>query len=145
MPTPTATQIRAEIDADPKSLGYAALKVLSNGPQAVAARMNELNTVPADTLFRPYVSLEDMLAEIVFSEYSAWTAAQKTNIEQLLRGARVKTGSANMRMTLGAVIPVGSSRTAMVALASRQAARAEILWGDGIVVTDTQVADALAL
>jgi hypothetical protein len=141
----TLAALKTEIDTDPKALGYAALWAQSNGPEAVAARLNEPNTVPADTIFKSYVSLEDMLAEIVFSEYSGWSAAQKTNIDQFLRGTRIKTGSANMRTTLAALIPVGASRTAMIAIAARPASRAEVLWGEFARVTDTNVAEAKAL
>jgi hypothetical protein len=140
----TIAALRTEIDTDPKALGYATLKLQTNGPEAVAAKLNEVGA-SAETLFKSYVPLEDMLAEIVFSEYSGWSAAQKTNIDQFLRGLRIRTGSANMRTTLGALIPTGASRTAMVALASRSATRAEILFGEGVRVTDQQVAEALAL
>jgi len=138
----TIPALRTEIDTDPKALGYATLRTQSNGPEAVAARMNEAGA-SAETLFKTYVPLEDMLAEIVFSEYSGWSAAQKTNIDQFLRGTRIKTGSANMRTTLGALIPAGASRTALVALASRSATRAEILFGEGVTVTDQQAAEAM--
>jgi hypothetical protein len=137
-------QIKTEIDTDPKTLGYAALWAQSNGAEAVALKMNEAGA-SVETLFKGYVPVEDMLAEIVFSEYTAWTAAQKTNIDQFLRGTRIKTGSANMRTTLAALIPVGASRTAMIAFASRPCSRAEALWGEAVSVTPTQVADAKAL
>lgn len=139
----TPALLAAEINTDPKGLGYTALRAQSNGPEAVANKLNELNTVPADTLFKSYVPVEDMLAEIVFTEYTAWTAAQKTNIEQLLRGAKIKTGSANMRATLAAIIPTGTSRTNMIALASRPCSRAQFLWGEFATVTQTDVAEAL--
>lgn len=141
---PTAQQIRTEIDADPKSLGYATLKVQSNGPEAVAARMTEVGA-SAETLFRSYVPVEELLAEMQWAEFTTWSAAIKAGIDQYFRGTRVKTGSATLRTSLGAMLPTSSSKTAMVALASRSASRAEALWGEGVVVTATQVADALAL
>jgi hypothetical protein len=144
MAAPTAQQIRTEIDADPKALGYATLKVQTNGPEAVAARMNEVGA-SAETLFRSYVPMEDFLAEIVASEFTALSAAAKTGVDQFFRGTRIKTGSANMRATLSGLFPSGATRTALIALASRPCSRAEALWGEGATVSATQVANALAL
>ncbi len=141
----TLVALRAELDADPKALGYALLWTQSNGPEAVAARLNEANTVPADTIFKSYVTMEDFLAEIVLADYNALTAAQKTALDQFARGTRIKTGSANMRATIGALFPASATRTALIALASRAASRAEVLWGENARVTDVQVADAKAL
>ena len=140
----TIAALKTEIDTDPKGLGYATLRTQSNGPEAVATRLNEAGA-SAETLFKSYVSLEDMLAEIVFSEYSGWSAAQKTNIDQFIRGTRIKTGSANMRTTLGALIPAGASRTALVALAQRPASRAEALFGEGVAVTAQEAAEAMVI
>jgi hypothetical protein len=146
MATPTAQQIRTEIDVDSKALGYATLKVQTNGPEAVAARMNEAGA-SAETLFKSWVDTYELIAEIVYSEYSGWTAAQRALVDNspFFRQTRVKTGLPNLRTTLAAIIPTGASRTAMVAFASRSASRAEALWGEGVRVSATQVADALAI
>jgi hypothetical protein len=142
----TLAALRAEIDNDPKSLGYAALKVQTNGPEAVAARMNEAGaSVPPETLFKAYVPTEEILAEMVWSEFTGWSAAVKTGLDMYLRGARVKTGSATLRASLAAMIPAGTSKTNMIAAASRNASRAEALWGENFSVTSTDVANALAL
>lgn len=141
---PTAQQIRTEIDTDPKSLGYATLKVQSNGPEAVAARMNEAGA-SVETLFKAYVPTEELLAEMQWSEFTGWSAAIKAGVDQYFRGTRIKTGSATLRASLGAMLPTSTSKTNMIALASRPATRAEVLWGEFVVVNATQVADALAL
>jgi hypothetical protein len=143
---PTLQQIRDEINADPKTLGYATLWAQTNGPEAVAARMNELGAAnPDETLFKAYVNTEEILAEMVWTEYTAWTAAVKSGIDQYLRGTRIKTGSAALRASLAAMIPAGTSKTNMIAAASRVCSRAEFLWGEGTQISDVQVADAMAL
>lgn len=141
---PTVQQIRTEIDTDPKTLGYATLKAQSNGPEAVATRMNEVGA-SAETLFKAYTPVEDLLAELQYAEFNSWTAAQKAGVDQFFRGTRIKTGSATLRASMGAMLPTSASKTAMIALASRSASRAEALWGEGTRITDAQVADALAL
>lgn len=146
MPQPTLAQIQTEIDTDPKTLGYSTLWTQSNGAEAVANKMNEMGAAnPDETLFKGYTPVEDMNAEIVLTEYNAWSALQRQGIDQFLRGNRIKTGSANMRTTLTGLVPVGASRTAMIAQCSRVCSRAEFLWGEGISVSPTEISDAQAL
>lgn len=140
----TLAALRAEIDTDPETLGYATLLAQSNGPEAVAAKLNELGA-SGETLFKSYVPVEDMLAEIVYTDYTALTAAAKTALDQFFRGSKVKTGSTNMRTTLAALFPVSATRTALIALASRSASRAEALWGEGTTVSAQSVAMAMEL
>src|SRR5215207_873994 len=122
---PTATQIRAELDADPKALGYATLRTQTNGPEAVAARLNERGA-SAETTNVSYIPLEDAIAEIRQADFTALAAAGKTAVDQYFRGVSIKTASANMRTVLGALFPVGSAtRDALLALATRSASRAE--------------------
>jgi hypothetical protein len=104
--------------------------------------MNEAGA-SGETLFKSSIPVEDFLAEVVLSEYTALTAAQKTALDQFVRGVRIKTGSANMRATLGALFPAGVTRTAVIALASRPASRAEALWGEGAHVSDHDVSLAM--
>jgi hypothetical protein len=141
---PTLQEIRDEIDTDAETLGYDALWAQSNGPEAVAAKLNEAGA-SGEVLFKSSIPVEDLLAEIVLAEYTALTAAQKTALDQFARGVRIKTGSANMRATLGALFPAGATRTAVIALASRPASRAEALWGEGVHVSDNDVSLAMEL
>jgi hypothetical protein len=148
---PTLQQIRTEIDTDPKSLGYATLKLQNNANEAVAAKLNQVGSVPADTIFKSYVPIEDVIAAIVRSDYDALPtaapAAARTFLnEVLLKGTRVKSGDSNLRASMTGVFASGTTtRNNLVALASRAASRAEFLWGEGTVISDTQVSEALAL
>jgi hypothetical protein len=97
---PTAQQIRTEIDNDPKALGYAALRAQSNGPEALAAKLNQAGA-SSETLFRSYVPLADVLACVVASEYGQLSTANKTLWQDLVvRSAQLKSGDANMRATI---------------------------------------------
>jgi hypothetical protein len=144
MAAPTLQQIRDETDNDPKTLGYATLKVQTDGPSAVAAKMNEVGA-SAETLFKAYVPMEDVLAAIVLTDYTALAAASKTALDQFTRGTRLKSGDANMRTTMAGIFPASTTRTNLINMASRSCSRAEALWGEGVTITATQVADALAL
>lgn len=140
----TLALLRAEIDNDPKSLGLATLKVQTNGAQAVAAKLNEVGA-SAETLFKDTVPTEEALACIVLTEFNARTAVEKTAIDMFFRGAKIKSGNANLRTTMAALFPAGTTRTALIAIASRSCSRAEALWGEFHTVTDTDVAMALEL
>lgn len=141
----TLEALRAELDNDPETLGYATLLAQSNGPEAAAAKLNEQGA-SGETLFKTYVSLEDVLAAIVLSEYNLLSANQKQAVDQFVRGTKIKSGDSNMRTTLGTLFGAGTTtRTNLTNLASRSASRVEALWGEGVVVTATHVADALAL
>lgn len=145
MSTPTLAVLKTELTTDPKALGYATLKLQTNGPEAVAARINELNTVPADTIFKSYVPVEELLAELQWAEFTAWSAAVKTGLDQYFRGTRIKTGSATLRASLAAMLPASTSKTNMVALATKTASRAEFLWGEGTTISAQDVSLAYEL
>lgn len=144
MTTMTIAALRTEIDTDPKGLGYATLLQASNGPEAVAAKMNEAGA-SGESLFKATVPVRDILAEMAWSEFTGWSAAVKAGIDQYFRGEMINTGSATLRASLAAMIPAGASKTAMIAKASRSASRAEALWGEGTQVTGAKVAEALEL
>lgn len=142
---PTAQQIRTEIDTDPKTLGYTTLKAQSNGREAVAAKMNEAGA-SAETLTRTWVDTTEALALVVGSEVISLAQANRDLLLLVMSTTRIKTGSATMRTTLGGIFAAGTtSRTNLQGLATRSASRAEALWGEGTVITATQVGEALEL
>lgn len=142
---PTAQQIRAEIDADPKSLGYATLRAQTNGPEALAAKVNETGA-SAETLTRTWIDTADVLAAVVGSEVTALAQGNRDLLAIVTSTTRIKTGSSTMRTTLGGIFGAGTtSRTNLQALATRPASRAEALWGEGAYVSASDVGTALEL
>lgn len=142
---PTLQQIRTEMDTDPKALGYATRRTQSNGPEQVADRMNEVGA-SAETLTRTWVATDEALAVLVGSEVTALAVANRELLMVIMSQSRIKTGSAAMRTTLGGIFAASTtSRTNLTNLATRSASRAEALWGEGTVVTATQVSEAMAL
>lgn len=133
------TALAAEINTDPKSLGYA-----GKSDYEIATILNTAGA-SAETLFKSYTPVEDVVACIVRSEYDALAAAGKTYLnEVVLRGTRVKTGDATLRSQIAALFGVGTAtRTNLTNVASRSASRAEILFGENAAVTDQDVAAAL--
>jgi hypothetical protein len=139
MLTPTDYQtLKTEINTDPKALGYAGksdydVSVLMNTPGA-----------SAETIFKSYTPIEDVVACLVRAEYDALAAAGKTYLnEVVLKGTKVKTGDATLRAQLAALFGAGTTtRTNLTNIASRQAARSEILFGENANINDGDVAIA---
>jgi len=135
--------LKTEINSDPKALGYAALRAQSNGPQALAVRLNTLGA-SAETVTATYLQVEDVVAALVRAEYDALSTAAKDYLNVVLNAPRVKSGDATLRTQLGALFAAGTAtRANLLALATRPASRAEALWGEGVSVTDAQAAEAI--
>lgn len=135
--------LRTEINTDPKALGYATLKARANGPESVAAKLNERGA-SAETVIVAYLQVEDVVAALVRAEYDALATAGKDYLNVVLRAPRVKSGDATLRAQLGALFATGTTtRANLLALATRSASRAEALWGEGVAVTDAQASEAI--
>jgi hypothetical protein len=142
---PTAQQIRTEIDTDPKGLGYTTLKAQSNGPEAVAAKMNEVGA-SSETLTPAWTDTTEVLAVLVGTEIVALSQANRDMLTILTSTARIKTGSATLRAAIAAIFASGTtSRANLVALTTKSCSRAAALWGEGTVVSAAQVGEALEL
>jgi hypothetical protein len=136
----TYPELKVEITNDPKTLGYA-----GKSDEQIAQLLNTVG-LSVETLFKGRVAVEDFIAEIVGTEYDALSAAGKTQLDQFVRGNWIKSGSANMRTTIGALFAAGTTtRTNLLALCQRSATRGEVLFGEGITVSHQDVAAARAL
>lgn len=143
---PTLQQIRTEIDTDPKSLGYAAMLTATNAPEQIAARMNQPGaSTPPETLTKSWTPTEEITAVLVDAEVTGLSVAKRELLAIICSTPRVKTGSATLRATMGSIFGAGATRTALVALTTRNASRAEALWGEFVQVRDDEVANALAI
>lgn len=145
----TIAQVTTELNTDPRGIGYAA-SVASGSVQELSRLLNTApqpsGTGGAVTVFKPYTDLSDAVAAVVAAEYTSLTAAQKALWTDLVTRAGprgIKSGDANMRATIVGIFPVGATRTALTALASRPASRAEELWGVDVRVPDQDIAAAL--
>jgi hypothetical protein len=129
--------LKAEITNDPKALGYA-----SKSDYEISVVMNTPGA-SAETLFRSYTPVEDLVACIVRAEYDALAAAGKTYLDMAFSGTKVKTGDSTLRTQIGTVFGAGTTtRTNLTNAASRAASRAEILFGENAYVSDQDVAIA---
>jgi hypothetical protein len=138
--------LTSEITNDPKALGYGA--VATQNPTTTA---NLLNTRPEpiatnqqEQIYKAYTPTEDLMPAIVLTEYAALTQANRDYLMTLFSAKQVATGNAALRTQIGAVFGAGTtSRTNLTNSASRDASRAEALWGEGTYITPEQVYTAL--
>lgn len=130
--------LAAEIANDPKTLGYA-----GKSDYAIAVILNTVGA-SAETVIRAYTNTAEIVAAIDPTEFTALAAASKLFLTDVILAAPVvKTGDANLRTAVGQIFGAGATRTRLIAAASKSASRAEVLFGEGISVNDTDVAKAL--
>lgn len=131
--------LAAEINGDPKSLGYA-----GKSDYDMSVLLNSAG-LSGETIFRVYTATEDITAAIVRAEYDALGATAKDYlINVVLCTARIKTGNATLRSQIAQIFAAGTTtRANLTAVASKPASRAEVLFGENATVSDFDVAKAL--
>lgn len=135
--------LKTELDTDPETLGYAA----ADDVQAA----NLLNTYSESRkLNRRGIPVAEIVQQIELTEFEALTAARRQWLELALSGDTldVDTAAGNTAARDGILVlfPGGSgTRTRLIALLDRGSTRAEFLFGAGVAVTPSQVADARRL
>ncbi len=149
----TTTQITAltsELRNDPAGLGYSA-NVESGNDAANAALLNSLTgagagSVPSDPMARDQVLLNLAPALITLASLSDTLQAKWDRILSVLQSAdTLAIGNTNVQGLFTAAVSDGvlTSEQAAAFPATRTGSRAEVLFGNGTVVTDEDVAGAL--
>lgn len=137
----TSAQVAAEINNDPKALGFAALK-LTGDDQGIANKLNA-NYPGVATVYRADVKSGEILGSLLASEVGAWTAVQWTALTALLIPGTVDASNARIRALFSALLPAGSLANATAVASVVLPSRAAELWGANTVVSATDVARAL--
>lgn len=136
------TALKTELQTDPTAIGYASLLAAGNHTALAAA----LNLVRATiSVFRGVIPTWELLSCVVKTEYAALTASDKQLFQIVLSCGEVDTTDSGIQTMLGSIYPNPSTtRTAMIARASRTGSRAEQLFGTGTAITIADIAKALA-
>lgn len=136
---PTPQQIRTEIMTDPGALGYAAPLAVKDWNALLAA----LNLVRAGAPFvinRRSLTAQEIVESIVHSEWiaAAVTAPMREGIQLILTTASTEgldPQNPNVRAFFTGAFAAGTvTRTNLTAKLTRQGSRAEVLWGDGVII-----------
>lgn len=133
------TTLATELGTDPKTLGYA-----GKSDSQIADLLNTPGA-SVETIFKAYTDIADVVACIVRAEWTALAVGDKQFLaEVVLAAPRLKTGDANLRAAVAGIFANGTtSRANLIAAASKQASRAEVLFGEGATVSHQDVAQAL--
>lgn len=137
--------LTTEVATDPKGLGYAG----ATGNSATIADLMNLSPEPIaagsqEQIYRTRADTRDLMACIILAEFAALTQANRDYLTMLFSQSQVNTGDANIRTQVASVFGgATTSRANLIAAASKQASRAQALWGDGFSVTPQAVSEAL--
>lgn len=140
------TVFKAELSADPKALGYAALLAAGN-QSGVASLVNAIHATGGDyQVPNEPVSASTILAQISTADLAAMSSTQVQNLQLYLTAQTLDLNAgSNLANVLSCLPNPGDSRTAVNNLSRRQGTRGEVLFAvNGIRVTANDVSNALA-
>ena len=138
----TLQQLHDEIENDPNTIGYkegAAWK--SDG--VIAALIND--TANGGTIQRQYVSPGEIIEQIALADWNTAEAAERLYLQLLpsLESISTVQNGTEVRNNLISIFDQGSTtRTNLLAIIQRTGSRAEVLWGENVLVTAGDVGRA---
>lgn len=137
-------QLKVELDADPKTLGYAG----TSAPEC-ADLLNEVGLL-GDTIGNTSVPVYKVRDEILANEFTNVSAGKRDLILMLLGDGDLELDITNSKlvaqfMDTFTVATAPNTRAALIALATRDCSRAEFLFGADVVVNMFDVAEARQL
>jgi hypothetical protein len=141
----TIAQLKAEIDADPKTLGLVALR---NAGNYLGIR-DKLNATygTVGVVYRTDVTSAEILASLVWTEIATLTTNSWLALHALLIPGLVDASQLRIRQMFVGLFPSATfplTNANLTALAQRPApSRAEELWGFATRVTEQDVANAV--
>lgn len=139
----TLLALKQECTNDPAGIGLTAIyNALQD--QTVADALNLVRAGAAYSIFRSAVPIRDLIKNIDATEYSALTQLLLAKLNLIFLGtAELDATDLNTRNIITDIFtgkPLTLANFAVVA--KKQASRAEVLWGDGFMVTNVQVAQS---
>lgn len=136
--------LKVELQTDPKALGYSAFVTIRDLNRLV----DLINTrgLTNDTVSVATVTSSDLQVNVVGSEYTGLTAAQRNLWDVIIfTGTQgIALSNANVRNQIGVVWSAATTtRSNLSNLQNRAASRAEVLFGESTVVGTGEIALAL--
>lgn len=137
-------ELKTEVLTDPQNLGYSGK---TNNQIAIL-----LNTVglSGEVVDREFVAADVMQSQVVASEYLLLLSAERDLWAAMLQGGGTSQGvpvsNDNIRTQATTIWgPLTTTRANLIALLTKPASRAEVLFGDGVTVSDHDIEEALLL
>lgn len=135
--------LKTEITADPKALGYAPL-LAAGSDSGVAALLNSTYAA-VGVVWRQALPASAILGSLVATEVVAWTQIQWLALTALISTGTVDASNANIRALFTTLLPPTSLANVSAAAKVVSPTRAAELWGEGAVVSIDQIAAARKL
>jgi hypothetical protein len=136
------TVLNTELTNDPKNRGYA-VPMAAGDTGEVARLLNE--QLPTESVERASITPQEAQAAVDVADFKALTAGAQRAWLAIVGLPEVPVKNPQIRAQVAAIWGPGTAtRANLVALQTRDASRAEVLFGEGISVTHLDVARALA-
>lgn len=125
--------LKAELDADPSGLGYAA-HMASGDNAALVALLNEPHA--ADQMNRGVVPAHEVITATDAGEWAALSDVEKGRYNTITGGGEVDASATNVRAAFAAMFVGGTAtRAALLAIGTRDGSRIEALFGAGVTAS----------
>ena len=141
----TATQIKSECQLDPAGIGLTPL--YDNGQdQDVANALNLVRAGVAYSIYKKMVPIKELIASFDTTEFNGagFTQLKVSKMALLFTGSAVldATDQNTRDLVTGLLSGLPNTIANFAVVAKKQGSRAEVLGGDGTVVTASQVAQS---
>lgn len=143
------TELAAEIENDPQTLGYAAPAALGDCT-SIAAKLNAKTGSGAASIARTSVGKGDLVQALLPVAFllPTLTAAKQAVWGHVLAMLNGSDGAVRITQAVSGALAAAQADGLLTAaqagaITHRTGSRAEVLWGDGAIVTDRDVAEAL--
>ncbi len=121
--------LKAELDTDPSGLGYAA-HMTSGNNTALVGLLNEPHA--ADQVDRGIVPAHEIVTATDATEWAALSSAEKGRYDTITGAGEIDASATNVRDAFAAMFAGGTTtRTALLAIGTRDGSRVEALFGVG--------------
>jgi hypothetical protein len=139
----TPAQLAAELNTDPKTLGYAAL-IAAKDRIGLAAKINSTYAA-VGTVWRTDLRAAEILAALVETEITALTTNGWLQLQTLLIPGTVDASQVTIRNQFNGLLGAFATTIANLLAVAKKAnpSRAEELWGYAVRVTEQDVAGAI--
>jgi hypothetical protein len=147
IPDSELINLKNEINNDPTGKGYKNPDSTWKGASVIAGLLNERNT--GTNVRRKKIKPNEIFDSIPYAEYELYDQAKRDYIDTMLElagGDEDSVIDATDTVVFGniaAIFPANSdARTNILAKIDREGSRAEVLWGEGTIITGSDVGKA---
>lgn len=137
--------LKTFLTTDPHSLGFAS-KITSGDAGGIADLMNTVNSAGWAQVNNEPVQSTDIITLVTPDDLTAMSLTQKQSLMLLIEPPTVDLSNANMLANLRSCFPPDGGTIPAITLLSKRAGRpGEVLFGNGTIITATDVSNTGAI